>query len=202
MDPSRFARFLSKNNLDVREIDIERDRFCFEDEAFDAILFNEVFEHLKEPIHALTEIHRILKKDGLLFFSTPNLYFLPHAVYFLSGKGMISDPFTAFSKPYWLGHMGHVREYSFKEVKRFLENLGFKIIEKHYQQNRFFLTPKKNRFLNNKEELAIPGFILFPFNLIYLFLVFTFPFLRENIVLIAKKDKEIHEIFKPKLPKT
>jgi len=41
--------------------------------SFDAVTMNHVIEHLHDPRAALAEIHRILKPDGLLWLSTPNV---------------------------------------------------------------------------------------------------------------------------------
>jgi len=41
------------------------------DRSFDAILCTEVFEHISDPILALKEFSRLLKKDGILILSAP-----------------------------------------------------------------------------------------------------------------------------------
>ena len=41
------------------------------DSFFDAIICTEVLEHTLNPFSAVNELHRILKKDGKLFISTP-----------------------------------------------------------------------------------------------------------------------------------
>jgi ubiquinone/menaquinone biosynthesis C-methylase UbiE len=43
----------------------------FENESFDFIILSEVLEHLAEPFKALTEIKRVLKKNGSLIISVP-----------------------------------------------------------------------------------------------------------------------------------
>ncbi|MBD3272532.1 MAG: methyltransferase domain-containing protein [Elusimicrobia bacterium] len=40
-------------------------------ESFDVILCIEVLEHTRNPFHAIAELHRILKKNGLLLLTTP-----------------------------------------------------------------------------------------------------------------------------------
>jgi 2-polyprenyl-3-methyl-5-hydroxy-6-metoxy-1,4-benzoquinol methylase len=40
---------------------------------FDAVTLWDVLEHLHDPLASLREIHRILKKDGILVFRVPNL---------------------------------------------------------------------------------------------------------------------------------
>ncbi len=42
-----------------------------EDERFDLVVFTEVLEHTLNPFLAINEIHRILKKGGVLIMTTP-----------------------------------------------------------------------------------------------------------------------------------
>ena len=46
----------------------------FDDEKFDSIICLEVIEHTREPLSAIKEMTRILKKDGYLFLSAPCNY--------------------------------------------------------------------------------------------------------------------------------
>lgn len=46
----------------------------FASNSIDVILFFEVFEHVKHEKLAIEEIHRVLKKNGLLFMSVPFIY--------------------------------------------------------------------------------------------------------------------------------
>jgi SAM-dependent methyltransferase len=43
----------------------------FKDETFDLVIANSVLEHFHEPWNAISEIHRILKKGGVIILSTP-----------------------------------------------------------------------------------------------------------------------------------
>lgn len=125
LDPTRFAAFIDTHDLDVRQCDIERDRFPFEDDTFECVLFSEVFEHLRvDPLHTLEEIERVLVPDGTLLLTTPNLYFVGHVYRFLRGNGY-DEPYEEFHKLRTLGHMGHVREYSTGQVETFLRKTGF-----------------------------------------------------------------------------
>lgn len=53
----------------------------FKDESFDAVITDFVLEHLEFADQAASEIARVLKPGGSLFFRTPNLY---HYVTFIS----------------------------------------------------------------------------------------------------------------------
>jgi SAM-dependent methyltransferase len=126
LDPDRGSSVIENNNLDIRQADINHDRFPLEDDSFDIVVFSEVFEHLFRPVHALNEIHRVLRPEGELLLTTPNLYRLGNIVRFLSGDGF-DDAFGQWEKLERIGHMGHVRQYSRPQVVEFLEKTGFTV---------------------------------------------------------------------------
>jgi SAM-dependent methyltransferase/uncharacterized protein YbaR (Trm112 family) len=43
----------------------------FADETFDAVISQAVLEHVADPYRCVAEIHRVLKKDGLVYAETP-----------------------------------------------------------------------------------------------------------------------------------
>ncbi len=45
----------------------------FPEKSFDAIVMNDVIEHLEDPKTVLREVRRILKNDGVLYISTPDI---------------------------------------------------------------------------------------------------------------------------------
>lgn len=125
IEPDRFKDFISFHDLDVRKCNVETEKLPFSDGEFHLILFNEIFEHMRiDPINTLREIRRVLHPDGHLILSTPNLYSIPTYINFILGKGF-DDPYEQFDKIEKFGHMGHVREYSVKQLKKFLRNTGY-----------------------------------------------------------------------------
>jgi len=48
----------------------------FRPESFSKVMMYEVIEHLENPKQALSEIHRVLKKEGILELTTPNIMFI------------------------------------------------------------------------------------------------------------------------------
>jgi SAM-dependent methyltransferase len=118
-------------NLEIVGCDIEIERLPFDDNTFDEVLLNEVFEHLRiDPIHTLQEVRRVLRPNGRLWLSTPNLRSLKGIVNFLyksEAWSVVGDGVYAQYKHLRdTGWMGHVREYTAKEVKDFLAHIGFK----------------------------------------------------------------------------
>ncbi|MBK5284071.1 MAG: class I SAM-dependent methyltransferase, partial [Bacteroidia bacterium] len=48
------------------------EEMTFQDEMFDIIICQNVMEHIENPGRFLTQVSRVLKKDGLLLVKTPN----------------------------------------------------------------------------------------------------------------------------------
>ncbi len=85
-------------------------RFPFKDNHFDKIIFTEVLEHLKDENAALSEIRRVLKKEGKLIMSVPKRRW-----------------FSIFSPIFWVQHE---REYTESSINHILEKNGFRIEKK------------------------------------------------------------------------
>jgi SAM-dependent methyltransferase len=166
--PDRGSRVLAAEKLDIRSCDVETERFPFADASFDIILLNEVFEHLRiDPLFTLSEIKRCLRPGGRLMLTTPNLYGIMMVLRFLSGKG-IEDPVEAFQMLKTTGHIGHLRTYSSANMRKFLEEAGFKI---NALSMRPLLTGSKR-----KRTMKKAIYTIFPRRL------------HDNIVVIASKN--------------
>jgi SAM-dependent methyltransferase len=129
IQPQRYASTIEALGLTVVECNIETHRLPFADESFDAVVFNELFEHLRiNPVFTLTEVLRILQPNGILTLSTPNLRSLDGLRNFLlrdRAFSCASSIYDEYRKLQTIGHMGHVREYTRTEVVEFLQSIGF-----------------------------------------------------------------------------
>lgn len=81
---------------------------------FDAVIFTEVIEHLEDDKLALRRINELLKKNGLLFLSTPSINAPLHKM------GLTRK----FDK-----EVGHLRRYTLPQLKNLLKDSDFKIIQ-------------------------------------------------------------------------
>ncbi len=85
----RFTKWLSGyrnlfENSDYKTMDFDNStradivgdihKIPLENECIDAIICSSVLEHVENPITAMKEIHRILKKNGKLFVHVPSIY--------------------------------------------------------------------------------------------------------------------------------
>jgi SAM-dependent methyltransferase len=125
IDPNRISSLLSAHSIKAHKVDIETERLPFEDGSFSAVLFTEVLEHLRvHPIFALREAARVTEGGGKIILSVPNI--TPrHRWKFLMGRDYQGDIVAAFEQLEKVGHMGHVRLYSAREIERILAHVGY-----------------------------------------------------------------------------
>lgn len=71
---------LENDDLWIHFETINNEKIPFQDESFDVVISNHVVEHVTDAKYHLSEIYRVLKKWGILYFATPNRNFFiePH----------------------------------------------------------------------------------------------------------------------------
>lgn len=95
------------------------ERNDFTSQSFDAITLFHVFEHLTEPKETIEVIYEILKKDGILMLSFPNIDSFQSRVF--RGKWLHLDP------------PRHLFFFSPSDFKKEMEKFNFEILrEKHF----------------------------------------------------------------------
>jgi SAM-dependent methyltransferase len=121
-----YQDFKSERSLSVQlkssHFNIEEEPFPYSDEEFDIVLFCEIIEHLlMNPVAVLKEIKRVLKPNGALILTTPNVSRLENVARIIAGAN-IYDPYSGYG-PYGR----HNREYNKHELYLLLNYLGFTI---------------------------------------------------------------------------
>jgi len=72
--------------LESFHFNIETEKFPFKDGEFDAVLFCEIIEHLIiDPVAVIQEIKRVLKPNGVLILTTPNVSRLENVSKMMTG---------------------------------------------------------------------------------------------------------------------
>lgn len=120
----RFVERDSKNNATVdlrfQHFNIEKDAFPYSENQFDLVIFAEIIEHLlNDPCIVLREISRVLKPEGHLILTTPNVARLENVTRLIAGEN-IYDPYSGYG-PYGR----HNREYNRHESVMLLRHEGF-----------------------------------------------------------------------------
>jgi len=95
------------------------EKLPFQNDFFDAITALEIIEHVQDTEKALSEMHRVLKKEGDIFISTPNPRHFARVIKHLF-----------FGKPYpeKVGpNIYHVKEFYYNEFLELLKKKKFKI---------------------------------------------------------------------------
>jgi SAM-dependent methyltransferase len=110
--------------------DAEKDRYPYPDRRFETVLACEIFEHmLRDPMHMLIEMHRVLEEGGTLVLTTPNVVSFTAVARTLEQSGN-PQLYSKFPNP--LGEFAgaeipHVREYTPLELREAVESAGFEI---------------------------------------------------------------------------
>lgn len=103
-------------------VNVEAESIPVPDEQYDVVLLCEVLEHFtNDPMKVMRELKRVLKPDGVLILTTPNVNRLENVARMISGRNLY-DPYSGH------GTYGrHNREYNRNELEKLLDYLGFDI---------------------------------------------------------------------------
>ncbi len=118
------AVFSSHERVDFefRNVNVEEEEIPVPDTHYDVVLLCEVLEHFtNDPVRAIREIKRVLKPNGVLILTTPNVNRLENVARMIGGYNLY-DPYSGYG-PYGR----HNREYTRDELQKLLDYLGFDI---------------------------------------------------------------------------
>jgi len=106
--------------LSFDHFNVEEAHFPYETGSFDVVIFAEIIEHLlTDPCAVLREIKRVLKPNGHMILTTPNVARLENVAKILSGAN-IYDPYSGYG-----AYGRHNREYNQHELYELLTHEGF-----------------------------------------------------------------------------
>lgn len=101
----------------------------FKSNFFDIVTAFDVVEHLKNPDLFFQRVYKILKKDGILVFSTPNIYSLGAIIKGKKNQSLKGLPYKS-RKQQWHGWRDdtHISILPYEEWRKLLVQNRFKII--------------------------------------------------------------------------
>lgn len=99
----------------------------FPDSMFDVVTSIAVIEHMFDPYFIVGEIHRVLKKNGILIVNVPNIAYIKHRIKLLFGHLPITSSAHNWKEIGWDG--GHLHYFTRKTFCTLLQECGFEIIK-------------------------------------------------------------------------
>ena len=115
---------------------------------FDLVILNHTLEHMDNPVQVLKKVHRILKKDGLVYVDVPNF-------------GSLSSKILGKHWPYLVPEE-HKHQFTKKALVQILEKSGFKVI--HWESRSGIFEYAEPLKLNKKRLLK--ELFLLPYSLL------------------------------------
>jgi len=104
----------NERKLDVRNVPLEE--INFPENSFDVILASHLIEHLNEPKTFLEETYRILKNNGSLFITTPDISGFQSRLFGSRWRSAIFD---------------HLYLFSMRTLSKMLKTIGYKVVSCH-----------------------------------------------------------------------
>jgi 2-polyprenyl-3-methyl-5-hydroxy-6-metoxy-1,4-benzoquinol methylase len=151
------AKYLDKVIIGDVETSILND---INDNKFECIILADIVEHLNDPWKLIIDCHRILKKDGIIIASIPNIKHF-------------STIYNLIIKGYWpyrergIHDKTHLRFFTLKNIKELFKYPQF--IEKSINRNyRIIESPNKiNKLSKIFSILPIRNFFVFQYVVVY-----------------------------------
>jgi len=119
----RFLKSFADVGIEFRRSDLEKG-LPFESSRFDVVFAGEVIEHLVDTDNFLDEVRRVLKKDGFLVLTTPNIASAARRLLLLLGKNPHLEVSYKFPSK---AVAGHLRYFTFDLLEKFLEYHNFAV---------------------------------------------------------------------------
>lgn len=116
---NEYSAFYAKYDLKVKPLKSGYS-LPYEKGYFDCVICSEVLEHIYDsPLEVLSEFKRVLKPEGYLVLTTPNVMRIENKLRFLLNINIYQDieRYTYFPR-----YALHFREYSRKDLKTLLED--------------------------------------------------------------------------------
>ena len=181
------ATIAASNGLPVFRGTLEEARF--ENNSFSAIYLGDVIEHVTDPVALLKECKRILKKEGVIVISTPNM----DCFWVLATRYIcrwLKFPWSVLLPPY------HLYLFSQANMKTLLRTFNFEVLEIEYAhfplRHELGGTGLLKKYRSEK-SLAALLYMMLVFGMYVIVYVANFllaPFLKKNFEMIVFAENQ------------
>ena len=130
---SRAIKIAKEAGVNAYKANVSCEKLPFEDGYFDVVYMGDVIEHLVNPDLAINEAARVIKSNGFLVLSTPNLASWLNRLLLLLGMQPLFSEVSTVRSFGRLGRpssfpVGHLRLFTHEALKEFLTYYRFKIV--------------------------------------------------------------------------
>jgi len=125
IDASKKAVKLAREKGIKAKVGNIEEKFDFEDNFFDVVVSGEIIEHIVDTDFFIDEIRRVLKPNGFLVLSTPNVASLGRRILLFFGKNPYFE--ASFGFPSY-ATAGHIRFFTEDLLLSYLKFKKFEII--------------------------------------------------------------------------
>ena len=133
--------------------------------SFDCIIYGDILEHLAQPLEAMERLQPLLKKNGYVVVSVPNVQFYYVILSLLRGRWTYADR-GIFDR-------GHLRFFTEYEIQRLLSEVGYHVIT----------AARSYRLLERPSRINVAAAVIAKIPLLR-------PFFTYQYVLLAQKQTE------------
>jgi SAM-dependent methyltransferase len=176
LDATRFPSAAKILGLKIVEMNVEELAPGSVAAKYDCVVFCEVFEHLRMNIlRTIASLRELLEDEGILYLTMPNGLGLHAWLRYLTRGRTGPPPLDEWGKLQAIGHMGHVREYSYTEVREVLEACGFTIDRFFFRRNYQHWGTLRSRLRNGVIDWVHQ----------------TVPSLGDEVGLVARKSRRL-----------
>jgi len=108
--------------------DLDEGALPFPDGCADAVLANQVIEHVANPLHFVAEACRILRPGGVFVATTPNVRYLRHVLRLvISGRGPMTSGAALRTAQVW--DDGHIHFFTARDLEWVARAAGFSRVQ-------------------------------------------------------------------------
>ena len=131
----KMLKIAENRGLIIKKFDLSVNKWPYESDFFDLIIAGDIIEHIYDTENFVSECKRVLKTNGQLIISTPNINAYHNRFLVIFGKMPFFFDFAPNISMYnFLPPMGHIRVFNKYSLIKLIKKFDLKI-EKIYGAN-------------------------------------------------------------------